>query len=192
MNPFTSYLKSIHPIPVSILNELNEYVQKKQFRRGQILLSPGQVCEQLSLFEKGLGRSYFINVYGNDITTSLIAENEIIISPQSFFNHKPASEYIELLENSVLWQINYKDLMYLQKKYHEVALLSLKLAEKVFLHYEEWNRIIKGMTTEESYRTLIEIHPQILLRTSQTHIASFLGISPEHLSRIRKKLSKTV
>lgn len=192
MNPFINYLKTVYPIADSLLNELNKYVQRKQFRKGQILLSAGQVCEQIYLFEKGLARSYHINDHGNEVTCLIMTENDLIISPQSLFNNKATSEYIELLENSILWQITYKDLLHLQEKHHEVALLSLRLTEKVFLRYEEWNRTLKGMTTEESYQTLIKLHPQILLRTSQSHIASFLGITSEHLSRVRKKLATKV
>ena len=125
---------------------------------------------------------------GKEITHWFGFENDFVTSFHSFTTQQPAVENIQLLEGSILWSISKEKLTALFDQYHEVERLVRIAYEKYYIRLEE--RFINSQfkTAAERYENLLHQTPHILERVSLGHVASYLGISQETLSRTRSKI----
>lgn len=162
----------------------NSFRPKRMLKR-QFLLQEGDVCRELTFVEKGSLYSYSVDSKGNQHVIRFAFEGWWMANLQSFFTSSPTRLNIEVLENS--------ELLILDKNNHELLL------EKIPA-YERYQRIILqnayvalqqrvenalGLTAEEKYARLIEQRPEFLNRVPLNLVASYLGVSPETLSRVR-------
>lgn len=162
----------------------NSFRPKRMLKR-QFLLQEGDVCRELAFVEKGALYSYSVDSKGNQHVIRFAFEGWWMANLESFFTHTPTRLNIEVLEDS--------ELLVLDKTNHE------KLLEEVPA-YERYHRIIiqnayvalqqrvenaLGQTAEEKYARLIEQSPEFLNRVPLNLVASYLGVSPETLSRVR-------
>ena len=125
---------------------------------------------------------------GKEITHWFGFENDFVTSFHSFITQKPAVENIQLLEGSILWAISKETLSGLFNKHHEIERLVRIVYEKYYIRLEERFVNAQFKTATERYENLLLQTPHILERMPLGHIASYLGISQETLSRIRSKL----
>ena len=123
---------------------------------------------------------------GKEITTWFASENDAVTSMYSFITQKPSYETIEVLEDCILYEINYENVQLLLKKYPEFNLIGRLLTEKYYIKLEERTMSLQFQSATERYLKLLQ-QPQLLQKASLGMIASYLGISQETLSRIRKK-----
>ena len=114
-------------------------------------------------------------------------ENDIISSMYSFVSQKNSFESIEVLENSILYCLEYEQLQRLYKQHTEINLIGRLFTEKYYIQLEERVMSLQFQTAQERYKQIIKTNPSLLQRASLGHIASFLGITQETLSRIRAK-----
>ncbi|MDQ6530647.1 Crp/Fnr family transcriptional regulator [Flavobacterium sp. LHD-85] len=154
------------------------------------LLEEGEVSKKLYIIEKGCIRVWFNN-NGKDLTTQFFFENESVASIESFMKKLPSPTNIETIEPSVLWWIHKNDLDKILEEIKEIPELrdSLinKLFERTFDYMKYFVSFIKDSPAER-YSNLIKERPQIVLRVPQHYIASYLGITTVHLSRLKSKL----
>ncbi|TAF94377.1 MAG: Crp/Fnr family transcriptional regulator [Runella slithyformis] len=188
MKTIIEFLQEIYPLTDASAEQLQRCFERKHYRAATVLLKAGEVCKKLYFVEKGLARRFEINEHGEDITSNFMAEFDIIQSPSSFFSQKPALDNIELLENSTLWEIYYQDLKLLQSQYNDIAMLSLGILEKVPQRYEHRIRQLRDLTTKEYYNYFTAVFPTVAVRAQIQHIATYLGTTPNNLSRVRKEL----
>jgi CRP-like cAMP-binding protein len=182
----SEYLKNIAKLSDSLEEDLKNLLEPKEFFKGDFLFKQGEICHHLFYIEKGLVRVYYYSVNGKEITAWFSAENTLVTAIDSFYYHRPTRDYCEVLEDSVVYPINSSKL--------EIILNSEKGAQLAFyILYEitrkmtEYMSSIKFQSAEERYNALIKEYPAIQQRTSLGHIASYLGITQETLSRIRTK-----
>lgn len=166
---------------------LRQIVVKSEFSKGQILLRQDTVCKYLYLVESGFLRGFYFQD-GKDKTLWFASENDIVTSMYSFIAQKPGFEIIEVMEKSILYCIGYEQLQYLYKAYPDLNLLGRLLTEKYYIEVEERVLSLQLKTAEERYRQILENKPILLQKASLGQISSYLGISQETLSRIRRKL----
>ncbi|MCW3083490.1 MAG: cyclic nucleotide-binding protein [Bacteroidetes bacterium] len=157
-----------------------------------ILLKEGEISKKLFLIEKGCIRAWFNNK-GKDITFQFFFENSSISSIESFRKKFPSEVFIETIEPSVLWWIHKKDADRIIAEISEIPELRDKFINVLFdrtLNYmKHFLSFIKD-TPSQRYLNLVKEKPQIVKRIPQHYIASYLGISSVHLSRIKSKLTK--
>jgi CRP-like cAMP-binding protein len=177
LNQFTSLSKQTK-------KELINRVTQQEVTKGTILLKQDQTCNQLYFIEKGFARGFY-NQDGKEITSWFGFENDIITSIYSFVIQKPGFESIEILENSVLYAISYKNLQELYQHQPEFNLIGRLFIEKYYIELMERTLSLQFRPAKERYCQLVAHKPQLLQRASLGHIASYLGISQETLSRIR-------
>jgi CRP-like cAMP-binding protein len=166
----------------------NNFRPKRMLKR-HFLLQEGDVCRQLTFVEKGALYSYSVDSKGNQHVLRFAFDGWWIADLQSFFTGNPSTLNIELLEDS--------ELLVLDRKNHE------KLLEEIPA-YERYHRIIVqnayvalqqrvenalGYTAEEKYARLIKHNPEFMNRVPLNLVASYLGMSPETLSRVRGNFS---
>lgn len=155
--------------------------------KNEYLLNEGNICRHLYFVQQGALRGYY-NLDGKEITHWFGFEKDFVTSFHSFITQEPAVENIQLLEGSVLWAISKETLSNLYNQYHEIERLVRIATEKYYIRLEEKFVNSHFKTATERYEHLLEQQPHILERVPLGHIASYLGISQETLSRIRSKL----
>ncbi|WP_138989717.1 Crp/Fnr family transcriptional regulator [Larkinella sp. C7] len=183
-----------------LLNQINQFAPlslegqaalagmlvRKEVPKGYFLLEQGQICRYLYILEKGFARGYY-RQDGKDISLWFAFEGDMLASLYSFVTFKPSYTNIEILEDSIISGISYEQLNELYQNYPEFNLIGRLITQKYFIELEERTLSFQFQTASERYHQLIEKHPQLLQKASLGHIASFLGISQETLSRIRAK-----
>ena len=167
---------------ISIVRETN--VKKRQF-----IVQPGFVCSHQTYVVKGAFRSYFVNDEGIDHTIQFAIDDWFISDFNSYITQKPASLYIEALENSVIHQIGYDDVEQLCKKNQKFEHFFRVVAQKSFAFSQR--RVLSNLknTAEERYLEFQSMYPEIIQKVPQYALASYLGMTPEFLSKIRKKIA---
>lgn len=154
-------------------------------KRGDIIISEGFVCNFFYLIDSGVFRVYRL-VDGDEITYGFTFKGDIDSCPFSFFNQTPANETIEALTDGKIIKIyrsEYNNMIVRNLEYVELATYLLTSYIDVIV-----NRIVtlKKLTAEEQYSLLLRQQPHEINRIPLKYIASYLGVSPARLSRIRK------
>ena len=168
-------------------NELFDIVSMKGFDKGSYIVEQGKACKHLYFIKSGFLRGFYYQD-GKEITSWFASENDVVTSMYSFISQKPSFETIEVLEDSNLFVISYENVQFLFKKYPEFNLIGRLLTEKYYIELEERTMSLQFQTATERYLKLLQQQPQLLQKASLGMIASYLGISQETLSRIRKKI----
>lgn len=157
-----------------------------------ILLHEGEVAHRLFLIEKGCIRVWH-NHDGKDVTTQFFFENSSVSSIESLKKDIPSSVTIETIEPSIIWKVEKLELTRIIFEIKEIPRLSDMLIdavfERTFDYIKQFSTFIRD-SPEQRYLNLLNHHPNIVKRVPQHYIASYLGISSVHLSRLKNKLAK--
>jgi CRP-like cAMP-binding protein len=183
------HIKKTSPeYPEEDLNNLVRYFEIKKVSKGDRLLEAGSICRNGYFILEGCFRYFIINSEGIEFNTQFSFEAWWIGDMQGILNNIPSKVNIEALEDSTLLAISAADYNYLLKNSHSFALFKYRLRIKSYEsridHSNEFHE-----SAEKRYLNLLSKTPFITQRVSQYHIASYLGITPESLSRLRKKIA---
>jgi len=159
----------------------------KKIKKKEVLLSEGAICRYIWFINRGLIRDYF-HRDGLEVTAGFFKEGEFITNYESFISQKPSKVYIDALEDSELLAIGYDSLQYLYSSSKTWERAGRLIAEQRFLISEQKKDGLLSNSPDLQYLSLVQEQPDIVQRVPQYYIASWLGVSPEHLSRIRKKI----
>lgn len=154
--------------------------------KNDFLVAEGKICRHLYFLQHGALRGFY-NLDGKEVTHWFAFEDDFVTSFHSFITQEPSVENIQLLEGSILWGISKSNLDALMNQYHELERLVRIAYEKYYLRLEERFVNAHFKTATERYQNLLLQTPSLVSRVSLGHIASYLGISQETLSRIRSK-----
>ncbi|WP_209330834.1 Crp/Fnr family transcriptional regulator [Lunatimonas salinarum] len=152
--------------------------------KGSRLLVPGARCDWLFFFDSGMARSFYLRE-GKDVTVSFTRPGEFVTSMASFITGKPSYEGLEVITDAHVWMIKRESLMELVRKELFWAEVYRKSLEEYYVRIEEAAIFSKFKPARERYEELLRESPEIVQSASIGHIASYLGISIETLSRIR-------
>lgn len=166
-----------------------ECIPIKAFKKGDILLREGQISRDSYFVIEGCIRKYYI-IDGEERTTEFYVEDESVASLQSYQNKTPANHYFECVEDCRLAVLNYEKEQELFKRVPKYEALCRLSMENDFGEQQEALAKFITSSPEERYKNLLETRPDLLQRVPQYHLASYLGVKPESLSRIRKRLAK--
>jgi CRP-like cAMP-binding protein len=160
--------------------------KEKSFKKGDLFLAEGQICRQVGFIVSGLMR-YYINHDGEDKTYAFARENNFICNNESFIPQTPSTKIIQALEDCEILQISYEDLQLFYKSVTQAERFGRIVIEQVFIQTLQDLSSFYTDTPKLRYEKFIKEHPDLQQRISQYHIASFVGVKPQSLSRIRKK-----
>lgn len=186
MNPLITQFKTYGNISSEIESDFNIRVKLFQKRKGDFFLKQGQINSSLFVIEQGLIRVFF-KKEDKEVNTWFGMENELIGSILPLYFNQPSFEYIQFLEDSIIYSISSDDLNDMYKTYPELNLIGRKIAEKLCEILEERIIALHTESAEQRYKALIHKSPEIVQRINLGHIASYLGITQETLSRIRSR-----
>lgn len=184
---FISKLNQFVQLPEEVELDILACVKKGNFHKRSFLLKPGQICEHFYFVEKGLARTFFISE-GKEYTTDIFIDGEFLGEFSSFFSRTPSQQHIEMLEDSTLYYMNYDDLQALYSKHTIMERIGRLIAEHHYKSLSAHTYLLKFNTTAERYEHLFERKIEIIRRAPLGVIASYLGMSIENLSRIRRRV----
>ena len=175
-------INRIYRMPEASADKVVKHLSKITYPKGYHILEAGKTETNIFFIEKGIARAY-IPVDGKEVTFWIGKEGSTIVSLKSYVNNQQGYESMELMENSVL---------YLFKEDIHIANWGRKFAESEFLQTEERLISLLFTTASERYMKLIQNNPELLQRIPLECLASYLGITPVSLSRIRAKLKRVL
>ncbi|MEO9870280.1 Crp/Fnr family transcriptional regulator [Ekhidna sp.] len=164
-------------------------VEERVVKRKSFIVQPGFVCKHQSHIVQGAMRSYFITPDGNEHTIAIAIDDWWISDFYSYTNQTSASLYVEALEDTTIQQIRYENVEKICTEYPSFERFFRLVAQKAFAFSQRRALSNLGKTAEERYLEYTEMYPQIIQRVPQYILASYLGMTPEFLSKIRKKLT---
>lgn len=169
-------------------NTLQSKLTVQFVKKGDLLLRNGEVCRNVSFINKGLLRLFYL-VEGKEISTGFVAENDYISEYASFLTCTASAQNMDAIEDCELINLSFEDMQALYKTNPVYEKAGRKIAETLFIMITMQNTMLLSLTPEERYQSIIAYQSFITLRVPQYMIATLIGITPEHLSRIRKKMS---
>jgi len=162
--------------------------KEKTYKKGEFFLEEGRICKQVGYVVKGLMR-YYINHDGEEKTYDFSQENNYVCNYESFIPQEPSSKVIQALEDTDLLVISHTDLQLLYANVREGERFGRIAIEAVFLKLLQDLSSFYTETPEERYERFLKNHADLQQRISQYHVASYVGVKPQSLSRIRKRIS---
>ena len=177
---------------VTITDELEQAILESDFirsyKKGTILLKEGAVSNECYFVIKGCIRCYYL-VDGEEKTTEFYTEEESV-TPSAFGKHTPSECYLECIEDTIAGVGTPEQEIEMYRKFPQIESLNRALGEAIMAKYQNTFAEFKMASPEQRYLNLMKTRPDLLLRAPQHQIASYLGIKPESLSRIRKRVMK--
>ncbi len=152
--------------------------------KGEHLMNEGDVCSFMYYVERGMVRQFYYK-NGRDVTEHFSYEGRIVICIESFLKQEPSRLIVEALETSWVFGIPYEKLMSLIEVDKEMANLYRKILEHALISSQEHADSQRFENATERYVRLLKTKPEIVLRAPMVHVASFLQMTPETLSRVR-------
>lgn len=186
MSAFIDYISSYTSLSTALVQDLQDLIEIDVYTKGHMLLNEGRVCHRLYFLETGTARTFYYRD-GKDITSWIYPEKIPFTSWSSFLSGSPSFEYIEVLEEASVVSITSAQLESLYEKHPSFERFGRRLVEEQLHFLDQFYKGYLFMTAREKYDLLHAIFPDVTLRVNLGHIASFLGVSQETLSRIRRQ-----
>lgn len=166
---------------------ISRFLERRIKRRG-FILQQGDICKHFTFIVSGCFKMYAIDQAGKEHNMQFAAEGEWIADLASFYSEKPSGVHIEAIEPAVILQIKHDDLLDLYVGYHRFDRHFRIIVETNYMELQ--NRVLQNIsvTAEQRYLNFLDQFPELANRLPNTQIASYLGITPEFLSKIRKVL----
>jgi CRP-like cAMP-binding protein len=186
------YIQNYSSLPLSpaeIETIKNSFIPKK-LRKRQYFLQEGNVCKYGGFIVKGAMRQYSVDDKGAEHIVQLYIENYWASDRESAIMLTPSKYYIEAWEDTELLVITRAELLDLMQKIPSIAQMTRLMDERSFIASQRRLNSTISNTAEKRYAEFMDNHPQFIQRFPQHFIASFLGITKETLSRIRKQAMK--
>ncbi len=189
--PLIDYFEKFLPLNEEEKSIVENVFKERTIKRRQFILQEGDVCKHNTFVVEGCFKMYMVDENGKEHNLQFAVENWWIGDIGSFHSEAPSRLYIEALENSIILQAKKEDQLKLFVEYPKFNRIFRVLAENAMVSLQ--NRILQNIssTAEERYLSFLEKRPQLFNRISNVQIASYLGVTPEFLSTIRKKIAKS-
>jgi CRP/FNR family transcriptional regulator, anaerobic regulatory protein len=186
----TQIIQSIKSI-VSLNKEEEEaftkILQVKQFKKKEYLLQEGQICTKISFINNGCMRAFY-SVDGVENTVQFFFADSWYTDYTSFLTGQPAAENMQALEPCEVVQFSKTDIYKLYDSYPVFDRVGRVMAENAFRSISLLNKMLTNEEPEERYLNLLKQRPELVEKIPQHYIASYLGLQPPSLSRIRKRI----
>jgi len=189
MKDFKIFIEKYTRLPENDWEIISQAFSRREFYKDEFILEEGKICRNFYFLESGLLR-YFYNIDGDEVIKTFTFPPFCFTSEVSFINQRPSNESIQAIENSTAWQTSYK-------QYQKLGKLASwnKFIKGLLNEFDKFSKLmiiqLKTQTPEQRYFWLTENYPQsILQKIPQKYMASFLGVAPQSLCRIKNKLHK--
>lgn len=173
------------------LKAISEKFHLKQYFKNDFLLKEGNVCENLFFLNEGLVRMFHLRENGKEITNYLACDGMFVVSAKSFLLQRPSFDYIQCLEDSTILEISYIEMQCLYDTIPNWNIVGRKLMEESVLCLSNLLENQHHVKAKDRYLKFLQEKPlKIIQHTPIQFVATFLGIAPESLSRIRNEIAR--
>ena len=179
-------MESFVPIPDEDFQQLAEIMHEKHFRKGDVILKEGQVCKYYYFVASGCIRSFGLE-NGKDVNVKFYFEDDIACDFVSFRKQEPSQFFFVAMEDCTVYCATKAEAEPIFRNTTSLHLNLFRFFQELFLKEEEQANSLKILSPEDRYRFLLEHNAHYLQRIPLVHLASYLGMSRETLSRIRNK-----
>ena len=166
-------------------SEIMNKAENLTFQKKEMIVQSGSVCKYLYFIEKGLLRSYYFDLKGNDVTHWFACEHMFMTIPPSFFNRDVSGFNLEALENTKVKALSIDVLENAFEDYRRIETFCRTMVTQTMIALGQKVIDLQTKTTLERYKDFIETYPDIYQRASLGHIATYIGMTQQNLSRIR-------
>jgi CRP-like cAMP-binding protein len=188
MHEIRKFIDKISPMNNSDWQFFYSKLKEVKLEKNTTLLKTGKVENYLSFISKGIIKLYIPKVE-SDLTFGFLFENEFVTGYDSFLSQMPSEYQIETLTESILWRISKKDLEEVYERTNNGNIIGRKMAENMFLIKSKREISLLSRTAEERYLNLFIDRPKLLQQIPLKYIASYIGVTTQALSRIRKRIT---
>ncbi len=182
-----NFIKRFDKFTQEEINAVVDHTEIEDFKKGTILLREGQICTKCFFVIKGCLRQYKI-VDGEEKTTAFFCEGEAAVLYSSYLEKKPSKYYLSTLEHSILTTGTRSNEEELHQKFPRLENLTHTLMPDDYNKSQEHLELLSHHTAIERYQIILKKRPDLLNRVPLHLIASYIGVTPESLSRIRKRI----
>lgn len=182
-------VKNIASISDTEVQKLLDISRVSTIKKGDYYIQAEQIPKKFAFVSQGLFRYLYMDNKGNEYTKNFIPEKNFILAYSAMIQQTPSKMYIEALENSVVYDIDYNDWLALKNGHPCWNVFLITLLEKAFMIKENRERELLLLDAEQRYEIFKKEFPTLDTRVKQHLIASYLGISPVSLSRIKNRIS---
>lgn len=187
---FYTYLKENAGVSDEQFALMETKLLTKTIEKGQIILKSGQVCKHTFFVEKGLLRFYSIDEEGREHLVQFAPENWFVSDRGSIYFNGPSAFFVDAIEETQTVMLDRNFIEFASEISPEFRNHNEFLLQNHIRMLQNRIKLLISATAEQRYLAFIKLYPDLMLRVPQWMIASYLGITPESLSRVRKELAK--
>lgn len=161
-------------------------IKVRSFKKDEYLIRAGKTCDWIAFVSSGIVRNYYYTGKGEEVTYCVTFPNTFITAYSSFINDSPTFEYLHAItdvEAAFLYKKDYQRLVESSKAWFE---FSKYFAEQSYVLMEKRLLALQMESAEQRYQNLVKDHPEYMEHVPLKYLASYLGITSRHLSRLRK------
>ena len=190
MDRFRDFVAAIAEVDDKDWQFFSSRLVRREFSKKTIFLDAGQIENHISFIEKGAVRLLIPKEEEEkEITFGFSFENEFVSAYDSFLTQRPSVYQLEALVDTVVWSISHEDLQAVYKETHIGNTIGRFTAERLFLLKSKREQSLLNDSAEQRYLNLFKERPNVLKTIPLKYIASYIGVTPQALSRIRRRIS---
>lgn len=189
MERLFQYLQHISPLQSSTLEALQPLFRRIELPAQSFYARAGEYCKEIGFLEEGIMRAFFLNEAGKEYNKQFFMAPTLVGAYTSLLTGQPNRVAQQALKSCIIWTAPFEQITALYDQHHDLERLGRKIAEAYFLEKEKKEIEMALLEAEHRYKIMQEEFPMLEVQIPQYHIASYLGITPTQLSRVRKKLA---
>lgn len=179
-------IQSSISISINDLDSALTFFIPTSLKKNDYFLQIGKKCNSVAFINTGILRIYYPNDLGEEVTCHFAQEGEWVTSLSVFGTHQPSKENIQCLTDCELLVIQVDDLDRMHKELPIMQEFSRKVIEAINVMMEKRVAFFQNYSAEHRYQYILKNHPQLLQTVPLQYLASYIGVTPQHLSRLRK------
>lgn len=181
-----SYLQSFNLLTDSEIDNFLGKVRSRAIKKGEFFIRQGSICQEVAFVQAGALRSYYYSSTSEEVTYCFTFAHSFLSAYSSFLSQSETMENIQALTDVELLTVSRADILALEQRSTNWLRLFKLIAEQEYIKMEQRIFLLQKETAETRYQDLLSNQPELLQLVPLSHIASYLGITQRHLSRIRK------
>ena len=166
------------------LDVMEDLLVPMKFRKGEQILKEGEICRNIYYVHQGLIRQYY-HKNGKELTEHLGVEGTIFMCIESLFKEEPTQLMVEALEHSIIYALPKVKLEMVALHNVNIQILYRKFLEESLILSQVHADLVRFESAQDRYKKMCKLNPEVIKRTPLIHVASYLQMSPETLSRVR-------
>lgn len=183
------YLKTFDILTEQEIDSFETIPARRKLKKGDFLIKEGRVCKEVAFVVSGLLRSFYHSSSNEEVTYCFTFSNSFVSAYSSFLSQTSTAENIQALTDIELLSISRNEILKLEQKSINWLKFFKHIAEQEYIKMEKRIFLLQKESAEKRYQDLLINHPEFLQLVPLNFLASYLGITQRHLSRIRKSIS---